>query len=294
MYIKLIYDLDQFITIRLFDNTAVTKWFTKFSEIEYQQHYINSNTTKLFVRLKHPKLKVNNWNIILSTIKDLKSLGYVFPFELPNKFTNDQELLNNLHRFFTYNIMWDQSNEVNPYDTQFQTDLSFEQWHDLLDKINHAVHWLEVITTNPNKKILNKLPMKFLHILPKQGSPKTVLGFDQNDQLQNFTYFDYDQKPLVLLSGSITGKSILESFLTNDNPTLKDCTGRTISHGGFVIDLNNSRSKIYQSTEFRSWYNKFSLTSPLPLEFPIGHVINPEKLSLVKLLRLRKVLFLNI
>ena len=295
MYIKLLYNLNQSITIKLFNDPAIVKWFSKYSTSQYKQNYVSSPVYNIFRKIQpliYPSYNTNNWNTILSTLDDLKSLGYRLPFEVPKKFTYDQHLLNQLHRFFTYNELWHGSGESNPYDPGFQTDLSFEEWHDLLDKINVAVHSLEIITTNPNKKIIDRLPMRFFLLGLKEKSFNSVVEFDQDDQKLNLTYFNYQQHPLVLLDGSILGKSVLQSFLTDDDPSLKDCTGRLLSYGGFVIDLHNSRSKIYQSPEFLAWCNKFNLVSP-PLEFPIGYVINPEKLSVVKLLKFRKAVFLT-
>ena len=293
MYIRLLYDFNQTITIKLFNEPAIAKWFSRYSNSQYQQNYVSSPVYNVFRKIQpliYPSYRTNNWNTILSTLDDLKSLGYRVPFEVPKKFTYDQHLLNQLHRFFTYNVLWYGSDEPNPYDPEFQTDLSFEEWHDLVDKINTAVHSLEIITTNSNRKIIDQLPMKFFLLGLKEKSFNSVVEFDQDDQKLNLTYFDYKQYPLVLLDGSILGKSVLQSFLTNDDPSLKDCTGRLLSHGGFIIDLNNSRSKIYQSPEFLSWCDKFNLISP-PLEFPIGYVTNPEKLSVVRLLRFRKAVF---
>ena len=294
MYIKLLYDLDQTITIKLFNKPAIAKWFSRYSSFQYQQNYVNSSEYEIFRKthqLIDPSYKTNNWNTILSTLQDLKSLGYCVPFEVPNEFTYDQHLLNQLHRFFTYNALWHGSGESNPYDPGFQTDLSFEEWHDIINKINVAVHSLEDITTNPNKTIIaDQFPLEFFLLDIKEKSFNSIVEFDQDDQKLNFTYFNYQQHPLVLLDGSILGKSVFQSFLTDDDPSLKDCTGRLLSYGGFVIDLNNSRSRLYQSPEFLEWCDKFNLVSP-PLEFPIGYVTNPETLSLVKLLRFKRAVF---
>jgi len=295
MYIKLSYSLNQTIIISLFTNPVVSKWFLRYSNFKYQQTYINTTAHSILKRLQpliDPGYCNRYWKDILSTLENLKSLGYRVPFELPDKFSDDQQQLNRLHRFFTYNILWYRSSGVNCFDPTFQTNLGFKEWHDLLNKINIAVHCLEPATSGPNKKILNRLPLKYIWLQTENKSMDNSLQFDHDDRKHNFEYFNNHQHPLVLLDNSILGKSILDSFLDNDDPTLKDCSGRAVSNGGFIIDLNHSRSKIYQSTEFRTWCNKFCLTSP-PLEFPIGYVMNPEKLGLVKILRLKKVEFLR-
>ena len=294
MYIKLQYALNQTITIKLFDNPAVIKWFNCYQGSRYQQSWIHTNKFKIFKFLQpliYPGYNSKRWNTIKSTLSKLEQLGYNIPFKLPVKFTDDQNLLNQLHRFFTYNVLWHQSSQPNPYDKDFTTDLGFQEWHDLLDKINTSVHFLELSSTTNNRKILDRFPISYIWINLKKKSFDTVLEFDETDQQENYKYFANDPRPLVLLDGSILGKSVLQSFLDNDDPTCKDCSGRTVSHGGFMIDLNNSRSQIYSSKEFLAWTEKFKL-GQLPLEFPIGYVTNPEKLSLVSKLALRDVLFL--
>jgi len=293
MYIKLLYDFDQTITIKLFNTPAIVRWFSRYQDSQYQQHYVHTNLADIFRKIQpfiYPSYSSKHWNQIKRSLEQLRSMGYVMPFEMPDKFNYDQYLLNRLHRFFTYNILWHNSNDPNPYDPTFHTDLNFQEWHDILDYINTAVHALEIVTTNPNKKIQDKLPMEFFWLGPKDKSFNSVLEFDQLEQQQNFTYWNYNQHPLVLLDGSILGKSVLESFRTDDNPNCKDCTGRLLSYGGFVIDLTNSRSRLYQSPEFLGWCDKFNLSSP-PLEFPIGYVVNPKKLSVVKYLRFKKAVF---
>jgi len=290
MYIKLLYDLNQTITIKLFNTPAIVKWFSRYSDSQYQQNYVHTTKCGIFRKIQpfvYPNYRTKHWNNIKSVLEDLSSIGYQIPFKVTDKFYYDQYLLNQLHRFFTYNVLWYGSDETNPYDPKFQTDLSFQEWHDLVDRINAAVHALELVTTNANKKILDRFPMEFFWLGPTHTSFSSVLEFDQIDQTQNLTYWEHRQHPLVLLDGSILGKSVLESFLTNDDPSCKDCTGRSVSHGGFIIDLNNSRSEIYRSQEFLSWCK---LDSP-PLEFPIGYVTNPEKLPIVKLLRFRRAVF---
>jgi hypothetical protein len=80
-----------------------------------------------------------------------------------------------------------------------------------------------------------------------------------------------NRQNLVLLDQSILGKCVLQSFIENDDPTQDDCTGRLGSFGGFFIDLNDNRKKIYKSTQFKDWIKSYNMTN-IPYEFPIGYV----------------------
>jgi hypothetical protein len=79
----------------------------------------------------------------------------------------------------------------------------------------------------------------------------------------------------VLLDNSILGKSILQSFYEEDDPTCKDCTGRQGSYGGFIITQSDNRKQIYRSHKFISWCEKYNLlTNRIPYEFAIGRAIH--------------------
>lgn len=298
MHIKIIYSPTQSVLIKLFNRPAITDWFLKCSnaKIDYQQGWIDRENNSIVCSTEFtqkPNYIVDNWDCIKTAFQSLKDLNFRIPFEIADEFDNTQSTLNKLHRFFTYNILWHVEKESvqNPYDPNFTTDLDHSEWGTILEKINIAVHSLEFVTVTEHKKILKKYPLNFLWF-GRCNSPVIPIEFDQLAYQENYRYFEYDQHPLVLLDGSILGKSILQSFLDDDDPTCKDCTGRTLSHGGFVIDLNTSRKQIYESTEFLSWANSYNLKN-MPLEFPIGYVVNPDQLDSVRELTPESVVFLD-
>jgi len=295
MYIKLEYSFGQSILIKLFDIPVVVEWFNKYSkhQTDYTEFHINSSQYSLFRKIQHivyPSYAKSKWSTIKLSFQKLKALGYQIPFDIPDQFDFDQNTLNKLHRFFTYNILWYDSKDQNPFDNTFQTDISYSDWHALLDVINRYVHFLEVVVTNENKKILDQYSIDCMQYHLLQQTTDTWLPFNQAQQQQNFKYFDYTEHPLVLLDNSILGKSVLSSFLDNDNPTYKDCTGRLGSHGGFIIDLNNNRKKIYQSDNFKTWTTRYNLTN-MPLEFPIGYVVNYQHIKLITRLKFKRAIF---
>ena len=101
----------------------------------------------------------------------------------------------------------------------------------------------------------------------------TWLEFTIEDQVHNFNEYMALESPLVILDGSILGKSVLQSFYENDNPNAQDCTGRLGSYGGFIIELDDHRKNIYRSKEFISWAQSHNRAfNSLPLEFPIGYI----------------------
>ena len=64
-------------------------------------------------------------------------------------------------------------------------------------------------------------------------------------------------------------------MVEDDDLNAKDCTGRLGSYGGFYIDLDDNRKKIYRSEQFNNYLRKHGRSlNNTPLEFPIGYVRN--------------------
>lgn len=272
------------ISVRLFQNPTVRKWFDHFQQIAQDPDYYYVTLWQL----GETPYDAEAWHKIHQGLEYLQDLGYRVPFEIDDPWDGTQKTLNTLHRFFTSNASWYKENSIrpclNPFDPEFRLDpsMSFQQWLDIIDMINVGVHDLEQSTTYmpANKKfILENMPLQAAYWRPdKQSSDVSPwLDFDDEDQKLNYTYFDHDL-PLVILDASILGKCVLQSFYEDDNPNAQDCTGRLGSFGGFFIDLNDNRKKIYRSQPFRAWMEKHERTeSSLPFELPIGYVEDFEK-----------------
>lgn len=279
MNIKLKFLNDDYILINLFNNTAVEKWFNKYSKI-----YNNSNciaSPSIYTQQRMPINQEEQWNIIKNVLIELKNIGYKKLPKIPYIFDGNQKILNRLHRFFTYNVLWahdvfyKDSTERNPFDPTFKlpVNYTYNMWWELLDQINTSVHFLERITnTNNHREFVNAHPLKSLEIYLDDFN-RDWLEFDINEQKNNYTFFDHQYETLVCLGGSILGKSLLRSFYDKDNPLLKDCTGRFGSFGDFFIENVQNRKLIYNSPLFKQWINDWGVKD-LPYEFTIGYVSN--------------------
>lgn len=286
MQLNLIFQ-DRSITIHLFENNTVKKWFHHFKKIASQP---NIYECKKFTVRNECIDSACHWQNIKSAVSLLENLGYQFPIDLPEKFDENQQTLNYLHRFFTYNMLWYFDNLTNPcsnpYDPTFKFDpaISHQQWHDILDKINQAVHELEwgTVTQDNLKFVIDHLPMNYLNfVITGSNTNKSLwLDFDDADQIHNYKYFEYfDQigqdDVLVMLNKCILGKCVLQSFFEHDDLNTRDCTGRLGSSGGFIFDLNQNRNKIYKSEIFKEWvHGQQCRVDLLPLEFSIGYLKN--------------------
>ena len=288
MQIQVWFANEKYIDIKLFDNSAATTWFNRFKQLNLTNYY---NGT-IFKNLIHEvplneTVVTQRWNIILSAVDTLRNIGFDIPFQLPTTFDRSQATLNMLHRFFTYNALWYQDNILdssipNPFDKNFKlpnTITSYEDWLDIIDNINDMVHMLENFTVPTSNKTLclKELDVPNVHIFPANREPTDLspwVDFTEDELQYNYTYLD-SNLPLVILDRSILGKPVLQSFQEEDDLSAKDCTGRVGSYGGFHIDLNANRKKIYESQQFKNWAEKHNKTvDTLPLEFSIGYVTN--------------------
>jgi hypothetical protein len=281
----------EFITIKMFENPTATRWWQtqhsyalkksvpKEYKLQLERWADHLEEYRKIIRVDY------HWDQIKHSFSRIENLGFQMPFILPEKFNYDQQILNSIHRFFTYNAMWlsdleNDPNTVNPFDINFKfpKNMPPHYWTDIIVIINDAVHELEhVANPTPNKEYVDAhYPIYALEVLPT-AHDDWMLFTEQEAKLQS-TYFDHTADTLVLLNRSILGKPFIQSFYEHDNPTLKDCTGRLGSHGGFIIDVNDNRKKLYQSEKFKSWVESHNLDyDKLPLEFPIGYVEDSTK-----------------
>jgi hypothetical protein len=285
MYITLLGSLNQFILIKLFENKATTRWFDKFSSKKFEKAVHLTNNSRYYSkewRDRDVSLIQTQWNNIKSTLAHLHNIGFKIPFEIPDEYEYDQNKLNLLHRFFTYNALWyhdiaySSKNHKNPFDSNFEIDCEYNEWHDIIDVINRSVHNLERYTKTSNKELLEVYPTKTIAVIMNSiSSEEFWVDFDLEEQKENFKYQEYSSlgKPVVVLASEILGKSYLQSFLEHDDPTCRDCTGRLGSLGNFHIDLTDNRSKLYNSLKFKNWLSKYNIENP-PLEFPIGSIVD--------------------
>jgi hypothetical protein len=276
MEIKLTFNFDNSVSIALFDVPAIRAWFEHSRQV-YARRTCQT-FGEMYVSTPPEPLDLHyHWAAIKNSLAQLEKLGYKIP-PLNQELAVDQPTLNRLHRFFTYNIMWYNEPESvpNPFDPNFKLpeNFDFEWWNNILEPINNSVHQLEYVTGQTAHRVLvnQEFPINYIGCVPEQIDTTTCFTFNRDDYVLNYNNYmscTYDHP--VLLNDSILGKSVLRSFYDYDDPTEKDCTGRTESHGGFIIELNDNRKKIYQSETFQNWLTAYNI-SQAPLEFLIGYV----------------------
>jgi hypothetical protein len=300
MKLRLNFLNNNYILIHVFEENVA--WFKLFQNLKNNNQYFptiqtsqiafyNNNTLmKIMYYLNFFKsCELDSWLEIIKNTEYLKSQNFQLPFKLPRKFNFSQELLNTIHRFFTYNSTWAMENcdrdmtgktpilpsTPNPFDSSFvPTDTL--KFLTAISNLNMAVHKLESsCMTNNKQSVLNIIKNnKIFWIHPRSNFDYTSNGwFHVGAILDEFQKSYINSYPNVIMSEEIQGKSYLRAFIDNDDPTKLDVTGRYGSYGGFFIDTNNDRKTIYESQEFKDWLDQYNLKKEdLLLEWPLGQV----------------------
>lgn len=290
------------ILIKLFEFPVIKKWFKYSKELNIKKSYFYNGRIyqKFFLHEEFKKICDNKWELIKQTLQDIKSLNYNIPFTIPEAFNFEQDILNLLHRFFTYNAKWCNSDCIieNPFDRNFQLPKNYNKkdWFYLIDQINTHVHFLDRYTIPRENRIFvdESYPLEYLHFEIKEVDHGKYLNFNHDEYQNNYKFLDLNYENIVTLDASILGKSILQSFMEQDDPTCWDCQGRHCSAGGFMIYTDNQLKKIYTSVQFQNWIKRYNLeSSEIPYEFSIGYIqdqsIPLKNLLMQQLIRLEYI-----
>ena len=267
MKIKILYSDNNFILIALHNLDSIRKWHTHCNKLVSKYSYRMNNPLSA---IETGKIKGNEtlalntsdkdkiqkvYTILLDSLKKLSDKDMNVNFKVPNQFTFDQTVLNNLHRYYTDNAK------------KFKQDTRI---FELISNINYCCHELEDFTTMRRQGYVSDL---WFHISKYPIQMDCWMSFTDSEIKENYNFLDYDYQYPVRLDRSILGKCVLQAYEEDDNPLADDCTGRLGSFGGFFVDTDQKLKKIYQSELFRNWCSTHRVTpDKLPLEFLIGQV----------------------
>ena len=260
MQLTLYFSSNDFIKIDILPEFK--KWFEFYKEKNAAESNCLelSSRTEPYTRSKIDKfvnksLIYNAWETILVNINMLeKQMSASHRLNLPASFDFSQQTLNKIHRFFT-------AHSINSNLPKY-----------LLDPINESVHELESFCSTDNKAyIARQGKIKGLEFRGNSLTKNNYFDLSNLPPISNT--IDYSKGIPVLLNDFILGKPYIQAFYDEDNPCNSDITGRTVSDGGFVIDINQNRKKLYQSAKFSRWCKHYGLEiDKLPLENQIGSV----------------------
>lgn len=243
------------VQINLLDNPGVQAWADKF---------LDNYTTSLVVHdhLWVPEMNTAKFEYATarchSLIDQLSQHGVVYTG--PNISSVDHCSLNHVHRFFTYNL---QRCNVREFGKNFDYDSVMS----MLDCLNTHVHELEnYIPRSPDDIAVDQIEEIKLYHNSQYGTTDWI-------DLTDYQQYHSDQHYDVILSSEILGKTLLQSYLDQDDPTDWDTSGHYGSAGALQITYLPTRQQIYQSNSFKQWLAQHSAdTAELKYDFPIGNI----------------------
>jgi ssRNA-specific RNase YbeY (16S rRNA maturation enzyme) len=244
------------VQVNLLDNPGVAHWANKFLNCNYTTNvlchdhlWVHDMDTAKF---NHA---VAEYQILIG---QLAQHGIVYAG--PNIATVDHHVLNHVHRFFTHNQQLCNTQE-------FGNSFDYSTVMTMLDLVNHHVHELECyIPRGPADMPVNQIEeIKLYH--PTQYGTTAWLDLNEYDQYHSDQHYD------IILSSEVLGKTLLQSYLDQDDPTDWDTSGHYASAGGLQITYQPIRQQIYQSASFAQWLDQHNADpAELKYDFPIGNI----------------------
>ncbi len=261
--------------IQLLDNPIVNNWINSLSVNQPWQVTTN-------------KLANVDYDLFLKNSKRIKLIdaickfnqqfpNNVFPFEVTDQtqFVNDD--LNTIHRFFTSatcHRSW--FPHLDPFDLN-DTD----QWYQSLDKINLAVHELQL--HYPNKRKTAHVDVCLLEF-SNAGSKEYM------HNVGDWKYLDYNLNCNVFLQHCICGKDSFQAYIDNDDCRHFDVMSQWNSvYNSFYIDVNNRRNIAMQHNSFTEWLIAGRKYNTAWQYMPLGQIEEPidvDKLGQLKEIKL--------
>lgn len=254
------------IEFELLDNSGVKAWQYAVMLNDKNRIAFERSIAMLNYNLPHNIEEI--YQNLKATIRKLDNSDYVWKDTVPDSFEkSDQDFFNRLHRHFTsccYDLWDHRSKNFEDYDL-----------NQILQDINATVHNLELYVSTDTKVKFHRVSKEICMI-----GTSNSLGFD----LFPFREFHSYEHADLILDSYILGKTLIESFFCEDNPTCWDTNGHMKTNGGATILLTQSRSNIYDSSEFKSWLKNYNLTKNQKFaDFPLGNFVPGHKVKLEQL-----------
>lgn len=254
--------------VDLLDNPGVQLWANKFLNVNYETVVIEHD--HLETRILDTAYVNHLQSECKKLVADLAEHGIIYSgadIVDINVATSDQmhKWLNQLHRFFTHN-----SQRCNL--RQFSQNTDYSLVLDKLETINYYIHDIELYVPRCAKDLVVD---KIQEIKLWQN---TLAGTQNWLNLESHRQFHSDQYCHVILTSEVLGKTILQSYLDNDDPNDWDTSGHYASAGGLQICCSNTRQQIYQSDGFKKWLSDNRMNhQDVYYDFPVGNIRDIDK-----------------
>jgi hypothetical protein len=262
------------LNVELLDNPAVKSWADHFL-----QRNLPVEAAKSFNISKRP---VSLWNDtarqkysrLQELLVTLSGIGFSFDYPQPNSVEEiSRDYLNKAHRFFTQNQKYVNFNRKDVPNALIITDY--------FQEVNYLVHDLEEFLDIEAKPLLaDDFNRNWDEVLLEHDT-----AYDDDNWWfmdESFRSYHSPEFANLILGPQILGKTLIQSFLDQDDPNNWDTSGH-YSNNGFLMLMNKPyRQELYNSDVFKNWLSKHGVTpDQMYYDFPIGNVTNKEDLARV-------------
>lgn len=272
-------------SIKLLDNPFVDFWLTHFQKVIKFHGLEIIQGTQPSLNPCSSDLKEKLIDNIISSIDKINALDYVVPF--PELLTRDQLssldlitqlTLNKLHR---YCVVGDQCRNRWIYESEEQfnyVDYGNQEYPYLINLLNQNIHALELYVETPNKlKFQNSIENVHLFLINSSKYSDVNIYADGID----IEILDSMQEHMrltghdVWIRKDIVGKDFITAFSEHEDPNQFDIRPPPMISGSMLIDVNNGRSQLFNSQEFKDWLGK----EPTDLHgsYPLGDIISGKE-----------------
>lgn len=259
------------VEIEPLDHPAVVSWVEHFVDntTVYQATFVDALDNILWNR--------DLVNQHLDTIRERVGVlsaqyGITFANHIPTDGRQlNREFTNRCHRFFTEN-----QKTVNQASIDEDQRVLISA---LLSDINHTIHLLELYLPpirNAGFYSINEVHIEFDSKKNQWQNPR----WWQMEPSWRELHTDENQHYDVILTSEILGKTILRSYLDDDDPHHWDTSGHYSSLGGLQIQFEPTRREVYRSQDFVNWYGPRN--GRIYFDYPIGMIKDKNKLEGLK------------
>jgi hypothetical protein len=212
------------------------------------------------IEIKYKKLK--------QVVDKLSSTPFAYEHPVPDSFYEiDQNFMNKLHRHFTDScaVLWYPKH----------ADSADRTLDKILQELNNNIHELEGYLPTDHKSKYSGLQNEIWALNNGRELGYDIFPFRQ--------YHSYEPADLIL-DGYILGKTLMESFACDDDPTSWDTAGHMRTNGGAIIQLTTTRQEIYNSSEFYNWLQRHGVEKYQKYaDFPLGYFVAGHRSKLESL-----------
>jgi hypothetical protein len=272
-------------SIKLLDNSFVDFWLTHFQKVIKFHDLEIIYGTQPSLNPCPSDLKEKLVDNIMSSIDKINALDYVVQF--PELFTRDQLLsldlttqltLNKLHRYCVVGDQW-RNRWVYDGEAQFNyVEYGNQEYSYLVNLLNQNIHALELYVQTPNKlKFQNSIENVHLFLINSSKYSDVNIyadGIDVDipDSMQEHMRLTGHD---VWIRKDILGKDFITAFSEHEDPNQFDIRPPPMISGSMLIDVNNGRSQLFNSQEFKDWLGK----EPTDIHgsYPLGDIISGKE-----------------